>query len=75
MKANDLMQSIEQKIPWSFLGFLVGVTFGCFGIYSVFFYTKAPDLRVEIISSAPVFSIQENVQELDIIFKGMKSPL
>lgn len=70
MKFNDRMQSVEQKIPWSFLGFLIGIIFGVFGIYSVFFYAKAPDLRVEILSSTPVFSIQENVQDLDIIFKG-----
>lgn len=62
--------SIDRKFPWSFLGFLTGVIFGVFGIYTVFFYAKAPDLKAEIQSSAPVFSLRENVQDLDIMFKG-----
>lgn len=66
----DLIKKIERSLPWSFLGFLVAVVFGLFGIYSVFFYSKAPDLRAEIISSSPVLSIRENVQNLDILFEG-----
>ena len=68
--ANDVFKSIDRKFPWSFLGFLTGVAFGVFGIYTVFFYAKAPDLKVELLSSAPVLSIRENVQDLEIMFKG-----
>ena len=67
---KGVLNAIERRFPWSFLGFLAGMTFGIFGIYTVFFYAKAPDLRLEILSSAPVLSIRENVQDLEILFKG-----
>lgn len=70
MQTEGFLLSIEKRFPWSFLGFLAGVIFGLFGIYSVFFYTKSPDLRAEILSSAPVLSISADVQDLDILFKG-----
>lgn len=67
---DGVFNSIDRKFPWSFLGFLAGISFGIFGIYTVFFYAKAPDLKVVVLSSAPVLSIRENVQELEIMFKG-----
>lgn len=65
-----IFRSIERRFPWSFLGFLAGVIFGLFGIYTVFFYNKTADLKAEILSFAPVLSIRENVQDLEILFKG-----
>lgn len=70
MTKDNTIASIDRRFPWSFLGFLTGITFGLFGIYTVFFYAKAPELRAEIQSAAPVFSLRENVQDLDILFKG-----
>jgi len=70
MRDKINLMSLDRRFPWSLLGFLAGLIFGLFGIYSVFFYTKAPDLRAEIESSTPVFSLRENVKDLKIIFKG-----
>lgn len=64
------LKSIDRRFPWSFLGFLAGVIFGLFGVYTVFFYAKAPELKAEIQSATPVFSLKENVHDLNIIFKG-----
>jgi hypothetical protein len=70
MTQDSKFASIDRRFPWSFLGFIAGIAFGIFGIYTVFFYAKAPDLRAEIQSATPVFSLRENVQDLDIMFKG-----
>jgi hypothetical protein len=70
MTKDSKLASIDGRFPWSFLGFVTGIAFGIFGIYTVFFYAKAPDLRAEIQSAAPVFNLRENVQDLDIMFKG-----
>ena len=70
MTKDNTVASIYRRVPWSLLGCLIGITFGLFGIYTVFFYAKAPEVRAEIESVAPVISLRENVQELDIMFKG-----
>ncbi len=64
-----ILNDIERKFPWSFLGCVAGVVFGLFGIYTVFFYDKFPDLKIETTSDAPVFSVKEQVPELDILFQ------
>lgn len=65
-----IFTELDRKFPWSFLGFLAGVTFGLFGIYTVFFYDKFPVLDIQIANDAPVFSVREQVPELDILFQG-----
>lgn len=70
MSISIKLRSVEKRLPWSFLGFLLGLFFGIFGLYSVFFYSRTPDMRIEILSSVPVLSIRENLPDLDIIFKG-----
>lgn len=65
-----LFADIDRKFPWSFLGFVAGVAFGLFGIYTVFFYDKYPALDIEVANDAPVFSVREQVPELDILFQG-----
>lgn len=62
--------AIERKIPWSFLGFFAGTVFGLIGIYSVFFYSREPDLNLQIQSKAPVISVREEVPNLEIILNG-----
>lgn len=64
------MNNIEQRFPWSFLGVLISIIFGVFGIYTVFFYSRSPALELETINQAPVFSLREDVDGLDVMFQG-----
>lgn len=60
----------DRKYPSSSLGTAIGLLIGLFGIYIALFYEKHPQLRYDILSQAPVYSIRENVGDLDIMFKG-----
>ena len=72
MDSGKIRKLFGESIPWSFLGFLMAAIFGILAIYSVFFYIKAPKLKLDVLSNAPVFSIREDASSLDfqIIFKG-----
>lgn len=61
---------IDRRFPWSFLGFLVGLLFGVVGIYSVFIFERRPELAVEVVSDAPVFSLLQPIPELEVVFQG-----
>ena len=62
--------SLNAKLPWSFLGFFSGLVFGIFGLYAVFVYQKLPDLEIKIISNVPVFSVNEDIADLQILFNN-----
>ncbi len=70
MPEFEYTDTINRRFPWSFLGFFSGLIFGVFGLYAVFFYEKLPELRVEVVSNTPVFSINEDVDNLSILFNG-----
>lgn len=61
---------IDRRFPWSFIGCVIGLFFGAFGIYAIFFYEKRPDLQFEIISNVPVFAVKEDVNALQVVFEG-----
>lgn len=55
---------------WSLLGFAAAILFGALSIYVGFFYQRKPELILEIVSSAPVFSVNDNVPELEVVLGG-----
>ena len=71
MSEFEFSNNIDRKFPWSFLGFFSGLIFGIFGIYAVFIYERLPEIRVEVLSNTPVFSIKEEVDNLSILFNGV----
>lgn len=70
MTDNEYGRSLERRFPWSFLGFVAGTLFGLIGVYSMFFYSREPDFRIQILSKAPVLSIREDVPNLEIMLNG-----
>jgi uncharacterized membrane protein len=40
------------------------------GIYGTFFYERTPDLTIEILSSASVLDVRENLTKLSIVYDG-----
>lgn len=70
MAKKSFLNSIDGKFPWSFVGCLIGVAALIVALYFALFYKRGPDLRLDILSSSPVLSIQEGVPDIKIIFKG-----
>lgn len=60
----------DRHFPWSFLGVLLAVLFGVFGVYTGLFYARTPQVRLETLGNVPVLSVREEVKDLVITFAG-----
>jgi len=70
MTLFEKIKRIDSKFSWSFTGLVFSFLFFLFGLYTTFLYEKKPKLLFQILSEAPVYSLKEEVSELDILFKG-----
>ncbi len=64
------LKEIDRRLPSSSIGTFVSVLFGLLGLALVIWYQKAPQLKYEILSQSPVYSIREQIPDLEIMFKG-----
>jgi hypothetical protein len=58
-----------EKLPWGLIGTILGLAFGIFGIYSLFYENK-PNVSFEITSEANVLDIRKPLKDLNIAFQG-----
>ena len=70
MPVTEKIRTIEGKLPWSFLGFVLAVFFGLLSIYLGFYKTNSPDLNYLITSSSGVLDVKEELGNLDVLYKG-----
>lgn len=70
MSGLEILLIHEKRIPYSFVGFILGVFGIVIGIYLSVFYEKAPQLDIEIISQFNALDIKESVERLDVIYDG-----
>lgn len=70
MGLTDALRKLDQKYPSSFLGLVVGIIIGVFGIYLTLFYEKKPDILFSVLSNFRVYDIRENIGSLQINFEG-----
>lgn len=66
----SFLKNMEEKFPFSLIGVILAVIFGVLAVYTAFFYTKSPNLRLEILNNSRVYDIKENVDDLEILFKN-----
>lgn len=60
---------LDQKyLPWSFLGYLVGIVGLLFGLYA-YFHEKRPSLAFEVLNDANVLDVRAAVAGLRISFR------
>ena len=60
---------IDERISWSFLGVLLAIAFGSFGLYT-WLHTKQPDITYEIEAETDVVDLHTPLQDLTIFFRG-----
>ena len=64
-------RELETKYALTFVGCVLALVFGIPTIYTTFFQKTKPGLRFEVLSSANVFDINEDVGKLDVLFNGI----
>src|SRR5439155_18452666 len=64
------IKEIDRRLPSSSIGTFVAVIFGIASLSVPFWYERKPQLKYEILSHWPVYSVREEVPDLDITFKG-----
>ncbi|PRB46424.1 hypothetical protein CQ009_05150 [Pseudomonas sp. MYb2] len=68
MNIVERIAAIDKKFAWSFLGFILAILFGGLTLYNEFIKVRDPQLTVEVLSSANVLDLKENVPELNILY-------
>jgi hypothetical protein len=71
MSLREGLVNIERKWSWSFFGFLLAIIFGGIAIYTSFFQNTNPNLEFVIEAQTPVLDLNENIKNLDILYKGV----
>jgi hypothetical protein len=71
MSLREGLVNIERKWAWSFFGFLLAVIFGGIAVYTSFFQDKNPNLEFVIEAETPVLDLNEDIKNLDILYKGI----
>ncbi|HYV28512.1 MAG TPA: hypothetical protein VFA77_13330 [Candidatus Eisenbacteria bacterium] len=67
----EKLRDVETKYALNFIGFVLAILFGSLSVYQAFFQKTNPHLRFEVLSTANVFDIREDVGKLDVIFNGV----
>ena len=60
---------IERKYAWGFIGFVLTIIFGAFGLYSIF-HEKQPSVLFDITSEANVLDVRQPLKDVAISFEG-----
>lgn len=71
MRIFAILQNLDKKFSWSFLGFLLAIIFGLLTIYVEFIKDSTPNLRFEILSNTSVLDVKEEITNLEIIYDGI----
>lgn len=66
----DKLLRLKDGAPWSFIGAVVTVCAVLFAIYVAFFYERKPALTVELLGSARILSVSEQVEGLECFYRG-----
>jgi len=66
---NKILSVIKRLDRKYALSFMTGLLFGGLGIYTTFFYSKKPNLGIDIINNANVIDIHEKIGDLEIKYK------
>jgi len=60
---------IGEKISWSFVGAVLALFFGIFGVYSIL-HEKKPNIVIEITNEVNVLDVRKPLEDLNISFMG-----
>ncbi len=64
----ERIASIDKRFAWSFIGVVLALLFGAIGIYSTFFYSSKPNLKIEKTSETDVIKLSEDISNLEILY-------
>lgn len=64
------LKSLDGKFSWSFFGFVIGIVGVGYAIYVEHFKDESPKLVFDILSNTQVLSVNEDVNNLDILYNG-----
>jgi len=64
-RARDL----DKTFPWSFLGVLLAVSFGLFGIYATL-RTPTTEITFDVVNESNVLDVHRTVESLEVFFRG-----
>ncbi|MCS0301046.1 hypothetical protein ND924_00120 [Vibrio diabolicus] len=70
MSNLDKLLKHEKKLPYSFVGTIIGLAGFIAAIYFSMFYEKAPKMDIEIMSQFSALDIKESVDSLDVIYNS-----
>lgn len=71
MSLMKMLRELDRKFSWSFFGFLLAILLGLFTLYDRFLAEKSPQIYFDVLTSASVLDIKENIPKLDISFEGI----
>jgi hypothetical protein len=71
MSLVALLDRLDKKYAWSFLGFALAIVLGALTIYTDFLRDPRPQLRFEIVSDASVLDVREKLGNLEILYDGL----
>lgn len=71
MPVMKMLRELDQKFSWSFFGFLLAIALGLFTLYDRLLVGKNPQLYLDVLTSASVLDIKEDLPKLDISFDGI----
>ena len=63
---------LDKLSAWSFFGFVLAVLLGSLTIYMEFLRDNNPRLDFEVISNAPVISVKQRLDGLDVMYRGQE---
>lgn len=72
MSFFNMLKDMDKKFSFSFIGVILSLVFGIFGIYIGVFYEQKPDIDFKIKSSFSALEIRENIKKLEIYYNETK---
>jgi len=73
VNARPLLQRIQEMdrlFCWSMVGAVVGLVSLVLAVYFAVFYERPAEITMDVVSQTPVLDIREDVDRLDIIYRG-----
>ena len=71
MSVLKMLRELDRKFSWSFFGFLLAILLALFTLYDRFLAEKNPQIYLDVLTSASVLDIREDIPKLDISFDGI----
>jgi hypothetical protein len=70
MGLTTVLNKLDKRFAWSFLGFVLAIFFGGVSLYTEFFKNNSPLVEFELLSSTPVLDVRENLPDLEVLYQG-----